>query len=467
MDATWGDGWLAAGTMIRTGNGAEVEIGRFVDRHLGSPTGGVERAASGAEVLAFRPDDGRAVRRPVAAVHRAPAAGPLWRVQLDNGAAVTVGAGVRLFTVVDGTLGTSRTDELRPGSVCLLPRLAPPDRIGADLARPASRALGRPMSPAELAAGATAGPVRLPLRAGEAFGWLVGVVLAAPRWASPRLPAELPRLVSDAHVAVFGVGLSLSGRSWRDAEHPTVSRFVAELGLLDRDAPAWLRDLGVAELSAVLAGLVDAAGAIRPAHRQLVFRVPSARAASLRRLLHGHGLVARCRPGTAGRSELVLGHRDAITAARLLRPRRTPLAEQRRALLARDAGRGPSLGPQPALVSALLDDVDPGGWGGRLRAARILAAALGISQRAFYDLLAGHRALHWDELACVRRLDPAVHGPAVDRLRTLAVGELHPVTVSAVERCGTTAAVYAVTVADPACPGLLADDIAVCGLRGR
>ena len=466
MDATSGDGWLAADTVIRLAGGVPTAIGPFVDRHLRPVTSDVEQAASHAEVVAFRPGDGRAVRRQVTAVHRAAAPVPMCQVRLDNGTALTLGAGTRLFTLVDGAVEGIGAAELRAGSVCLLPRLVRSAGVSADLTSPARRALGRRLSPAELAAGASAGGVRLPLRVTEAFGWLVGVVLAAPLWAtSSRSPAELPHLVNDAHTAVFGVGLSLAGRSWRDAEHPTVSRFFAELGLLEPDAPHWLYDVGGNEFSAVLAGLLDAGGTIRPAHRHIVLRVPSMRAPSLRRLLHGHGLVAQTRTSTADRCELVLAYGDAIATARLARPRRTQLAEHRHSVLTRDAGRGPSLGAQPALVSALLDDLDPGGWGGRLRAARTLAAALRVSERGFYERLAGDRALSWDELARARRVVPTMRGRTVDRLRALAIDELHPVTVTAVERDDATRPVYAVTVADPTCPGVLADDIAVGDLR--
>ena len=182
------------------------------------------------------------------------------------------------------------------------------------------------------------------------------------------------------------------------------------------------------------------------------------------RLLHGHGLVTRVTSPCADHVRLVLDHGDAAAVAAVTRPRTVRLAGAHRRVLALGAGHETSLGPQPSLVAAVVDDVQRSGQFRRVAAVGAVATAFGVPERAVYELLAGRRALHWDELGGVATLDPVLRGTTLDRLRRLGARGIAPVPVRSVEPVPSRGDGYSVAVSDGVC-GLLADDLAV-GTRG-
>lgn len=436
-----GELWLPTGTVIRVGSGQPVDVDRLA-------------AADGTatDVLAFSVSTGEPCLRVVKAVRRTPRA-LAWQVVLATGSQVTTDPRCGLLSF-DAGLTVRPVADARRGDMCVVPRLdLHTTGAEAELRRAASRAFGRRPTPMEIAAGAMTGPmVRLPMRLDPEVGWLLGALLAPTRRAAA---GEQFRL---AYGSVFraprAAGLD------RVDDHPVVDRFVADL----RGTCGFLGLSSRAELGSILSGLVDAAGVVRASHRQLTARLSPVAASALRRALFSHGIVASLLPGR-GASAVVLAVApdDAAAAARLLHPRTRSLADASGQLRRQGPGRSISLGPQEGLVQTLLDEIAASRRTGRVAAVDALADAFGIGERAVYELQAGRRSLHWDELGGLARLDAACQGVVLDRLRAVPVPDLAPLAVVAAGpvpgRDG-----YAIELQDGPPAAVLADDVAVTGL---
>jgi predicted RNA-binding Zn ribbon-like protein len=437
-----GELWLPTATLLRVGSGELADVDRLA-------------VADGAvtDVLAFSVTTGEPHLRRIKAVRRT-SRGAAWQVVLATGSQVTTDPRCGLLSF-DAGLTVRPAADTRPGEMCVVPRLdLRTTGAEAELRRAASRAFGRRPNPMEITAGAMTGPmVRLPMRLDSEVGWLLGALLA------PTRRAAVARHVRAAYRSVFRTPRA---GAWDGVDdHPVVDRFVADL----RATCGWLVQSSRAELGSILSGLVDAAGSVRASHRQLTARVAPPTASALRRALFNHGIVTSLISRRGGSIAVVaVAPDDAAAAARLLRPRSPGLSDACGQLRHQGPGRSSSLGPQQELVHALLDEIATSRRTGRVAAADMLADALGVGERAVYELLAGRRSLHWDELGGLARIDAACQGMALDRLRAIPLPDLAPLAVVAAGPAPGCEG-YAIELEEgPPAAMLAADDVAVTGL---